>query len=263
MRFTGGHPLFLEITGYELLEDLAIEKRLAIIADRAPQQFIDTYLQHLAILGEDDSLLKLMQILFGPIIDASRFDVERLVRYGVVKKGAVGYEAYSEHFQGYLRCVTRSVDPWPLWRDTERSLRELVANHLCEKYGSDWSGAFVKAYPKCAMVVAQWGENREKERLRYKDLASEELLDYSYPAELLEIMKSDWTWFGKVLGGQASDWVRVFQVLAKIRTPLAHNRTSPAYEGIIDEATGLCKQILAKLDAWRQSRNERLLAIAT
>jgi hypothetical protein len=258
---TGAHPLFLDIAAYELIESQAIaeDERLRILEETVPLQFVDTYIQHLQLLKDDGTLPKLMQILFGPVIDVNAIDVDRLVRYGVIKKTESGYEAYSDHFQGFLRCTATEVDPWPLWRDTERGLREVVAIHLCEEYGQDWTGPFVKARPKYAGLIQQWDENRRKERMRYGELASEELLDYTYPAELFEIMKTDWTWFGKVLGGQPNDWSRVFQILAKVRTPLAHNRTSPAYEGIIDEATGICKQILSKLTMWKRTRQERLL----
>ena len=254
LALTGAHPLFLDIAACELVDRVPISESDAarVLRDAVSLQFIDTYLQHVQLLREDGSLARLMQILFGPVMDEVTLDVDRFVRYGVIKAGASGYRAYSDHFQGFLRCVARDVEPWPLWRDTERGLRELVAFYLCEHHGADWRASFVESRPKYRPVVEQWVERRDNERARYGELASEELLDYSYPAELFAVMMSDWTWFGSVFGGQPGDWVRPFQVLGKVRTPLAHNRTTPAYEGILDEAKGICKQVVSKLASWRQ-----------
>ena len=51
------------------------------------------------------------------------------------------------------------------------------------------------------------------------------LLAYTYPMDLYALMASDWPHFGEpLLGRNRQDWATNFKVLAKVRTPLAHNR---------------------------------------
>ncbi len=258
----GSHPLFLDIMAFELIEHAnqnasadAEKAQISLVMDSVPFAFVDTYKQYVDQLERDELLGKLVQILFGPVVDVTTLDIDRFTRYGTLRQSTDGYRVYSDHFLGFLRCVASTTDTWPLWRETERSLRELVGTYLAEVYGSDWLANFLKARPKYSVILRGWETSLAKERARYGDLASRDLLDYAYPDEIFSIVQTDWTWFGKVIGGDVKDWSRPFQVLARIRTPLAHNRTSAAHDGMLEEASGICKQLVARISAWRRSRD--------
>jgi hypothetical protein len=267
----GSHPLFLDVIAFELVEqayrnagDCIEESQISLVTNSVPFAFVDTYKQYVDQLERDGLLGKLIQVLFGPVVDVTTFDIDRFTRYGTLQRTTDGYRVYSDHFHGFLRCVASSTDTWPLWRETEHSLRELVGTYLAEVYGSDWLASFARARPKYSGIIGGWQANLAKERARYGDLASRDLLDYAYPDEIFSIVQNDWNWFGKVIGGDVKDWSRPFQVLARIRTPLAHNRirtplahnrTSAAHDGMLEEASGICKQLVSRISAWRQSRD--------
>jgi isocitrate/isopropylmalate dehydrogenase len=92
--------------GYEVVE---LFRETGIVdVDQATkdvgQSFIDHYEHTLEVLKEDEKLNKMLQILFGPVIDAKLTDAEELQRYGLIKLNDEDvYVAFSEHFQTYLR----------------------------------------------------------------------------------------------------------------------------------------------------------------
>ena len=102
-------------------------------------------------------------------------------------------------------------------------------------------------------VVNRWDDSRSKEERRYERWASTDLLDYSYPAELFSIIRSEWSWFLVVFGGDIAVWQTRFQILEMVRTPLAHNRVPESYRGVLDEAAGICKQVLDRVLNWERA----------
>ena len=160
------------------------------------------------LLKLDDSLDKLLQIVFGPVFKATRDDAEDLVRYGVLwmVEGAFDtpffhnalqpakgrYDApFSRHFLEYLRIVERSVDFWLLWRETEVALRALIHDVMTTEYGTtDWVPKLKKARPKLVGMLQQCRLAQEKEMRQFGARASVSLLDFSYPNDLYHIICS-------------------------------------------------------------------------
>ena len=98
-------------------------------AQRIAQDFLAQYDRMIDLLREDGNLSKLLQVLFGPIVDVKQTDLDELLRYGFIKPGEQDtYVAFSGHFQTFLGLVEREVDLdlWPIWRETEITLRHLV-----------------------------------------------------------------------------------------------------------------------------------------
>ena len=58
-------------------------------------------------------------------------------------------------------------------------------------------------------------------------------------------MVTDWTKLGAPLfGNDKQSWAVKFDVLSKVRTPLAHNREEAVSDGERDQAKGICQEIL-------------------
>ena len=249
--YCDGHPYLLEMLGYEIIE-LFRETRVVDI-DMALQcvlqSFIDQYDRMVELLREEGNLTKMLQALVGPVIDVKWTDVENLLKYGFIKQDKEsGYKAFSEHFQTYLELISREEDwnLWPIWRETEKALRQLIAWIMAKKYGENWVEALEKA--KSHLKNAIFDRCREaqvKEERAFGNRASRDLLDFTYPQDLFTLIFAEWNTFKDVLGHDKNYWNQRSQLLAKIRNPLAHNRDEVPYDYELQIAEGYCREILA------------------
>lgn len=252
--YCGGHPYLLEMLGYEVVE--MFRERNVVDVDAAAQRiehlFLDQYDHIVTILGEDGSLNKMLQILFGPAFDVKQAEVEEFLRYGLIRVNEQGtYEAFSEHFQSYLGLVERQTDLWPLWRETETALRQLVTNMMLEKYGENWIEKVEKAHPGLKLMFERCREAQRKEEAAFGSRASRNLIDFTYPLELFAIIFAEWSVFKPILGKDKNYWEQRAQLLSRIRNPLAHNRDQMLHEYERQIAEGYCKEILEAI----RSRN--------
>jgi hypothetical protein len=248
--YCGGHPYLVELLGYELVEMCREQQEITVdrAAQRVERSFLDHYDCMVGLLREDESLNKLLQILFGPIVDVKQTDVEELLRYGLIKPTDDGrFTAFSAHFQTYLRLIERQVDLWPLWRETETTLRHVVTVRMMEQYGEDWIEDLEKSRPKLKPIFDECREAQRKEEKSFGSRASRNLVDFTYPQDLFAIVFAEWNTFKSLFGKVKSYWDQRAQLLARIRNPLAHNRDAALYEHERQIAEGYCKEILATL----------------
>lgn len=246
--YAGGHPFLLEMLGYAIVEQYRISGRVEIemVARDLEHSFLDQYDRMIALLEEDHALDKLLQILFGPVYDVKQTDVEDLLRYGlIIPTGESTYTAFSLHFQEYLRLVGRQVDLWPLWRETEVSLRHLVTNTMFEKFGDQWIHKLEKAHPNLRTTLDACRQAQQKEEAAFGSRASQNLLDFTYPRDLFAIIFAEWGMYRSVLGKDKNYWDQRVSLLAKLRNPLAHNRDGMLQEYERQLAEGYCKEILS------------------
>ncbi|AEB09762.1 Swt1 family HEPN domain-containing protein [Desulfobacca acetoxidans] len=250
----GGHPYLLEMIGYELVEALRENQGIDIdkAALRVRGSFLDHYDHMINILKEDGTLDKMLQILFGPVFDVKQTDAEELLRYSLILVSDQGeYVAFSKHFQDYLKMIERQSDLWSLWRETEITLRNFITNTMIKKYGDNWVEKLLKARPHLKNIFEQCQVAQKKEEKTFGSRASNSLLDFSYPKDLFAIIFAEWDVFKSIMGKDTKYWNPHSNLLAKIRTPLAHNRDAALYEHERDLAGGYCKELLKKITAVR------------
>ena len=251
--YCGGHPYLLDVLGYEAVESYREGKNLDLdeVAHRVEHAFLGHYDHMSAILDEDKSLSRLLQILFGPVIDVRQSDVDELLRYGFVRESCSGkYTSFSEHFQAYLRLLEREVDLWPIWKETEIALRNAINAKMKDRYGENWISELEKSRPNLKSIFAKCREAQKKEEKSFGSRASRNLLDFTYPQDLFDIVVSKAEWdnvFKSVFKHDKSYWTHCGQLLSKVRNPLAHNRDQSLYEYDRQLAEGYCKEILAIL----------------
>ena len=148
----------------------------------------------------------------------------------------------------YMPLLSRPVafSSIPLWRDTERALRDVLERNLERKFGSNWPSALGKARPKLKPMIdgCQALRNVERKRVGFHN-AELSLLFYSYPMDLYKIMSADWANLGEsLLGKDKQSWALKFNILTKVRNPLAHNRAESVDDGDRTQAEGICREIL-------------------
>lgn len=250
--YCGNHPYLLEMLGYEIVEQFR-ETGIADVdqaAHRIEQSLTDHYQHMISILSEDNSLKKLLQILFGPVVDVKQTDIEEFQRYGFIYLSETGtFSAFSAHFQAYLQLVERETDLWPLWRETEVALRNVVTLKMLERYGEHWIDSLSRAKASLKAIFDRCREAQQKEVKNFGSRASQNLLDFTYPRDLFDIIFAEWDVFRPIFGKDKNYWDQRAQMLAKIRTPLAHNRDQTLYEYEKQIAKGYCEEILEILRA--------------
>ncbi len=251
VRYCGGHPYLLEALGYEMVE--VFREYQQTDAERALKRveasFIDHYDRIRDLLAEDGTLTKILQILFGPVIDVKQTDVDELVRYGLITlTDQQVYVAFSSHFQLYLQLIEREVDLWPLWSETEKALRRIIATKMAEKFGDDWIVHLEKARPNVKTLFEKARQAQQNEVKAFGTRASQSLLDFTYPQDLFTILFAEWKdTFQSLLGQDKNYWQQCANLLSRIRNPLAHNRDHVLYEADVNKAEGYCKEIRALL----------------
>jgi len=199
-------------------------------------------------MEEEGRFKKLLQILFGPVIDVKEAEVEDFLRYGLIKPSQDGYQAFSNHFQTYLKLIERSVDLWPLWRDTEVGLRRLITEKMLAKYGENWMIDLVTNNPSLKKIFDECRKKQKKEKHLFGSRASHNLLDFTNPMDLFTIINKEWEdTFKAILGHEKTYWTQCSQFLVKIRNPMAHSRSQVLYEHDWQIAEGYCKEILSIL----------------
>jgi hypothetical protein len=200
------------------------------------------------LLREDGTLNKLLQILFGPVVDAQQTDADEFLRYGLIKATDQGvYVAFSTHFQTYLKLIERQTELWPVWREAELALRQLITTKMLEQYGEQWVAKLEKARPNLQRIFDGCREAQRREEAAFGSRASRNLIDFTYPSDLFAIIFAEWNTFRTRFGKDRGYWDQRAQLLAKIRNPLAHNRDAILYDYERQIAEGYCKEILTAL----------------
>jgi len=256
--YCGGHPYLLEMLGYEVVEVFREQKELNVdkAAKRIAQSFLDQYDRMSDLLSEDGSLNKLLQILFGPVIDVKQTDVDKFIWYGLIRLTDQNiYVAFSPHFQSYLNLIERQIDLWPLWRETEIALRQVITTKMFEQYGERWIDELEKKRPNLKAIFEKCRQFQQKEEKSFGSRASRNLIDFTYPNDLFDIIFAEWSIFGTIFKKDKNYWGQCIQLLTKIRNPLAHNRDQTLYDYERQIAEGYCKEILAILKEQKEEPN--------
>ena len=261
--YCGAHPYLLEMLGWELVEMFRQNQEREIDVDRAANAILQSVFEHyddmIQLLREDGTLNKLLQILFGPIIDVKPTDIPELENYGLIKRNEnETYSAYSEHFHDYLKIHERSTefadDLWQIWRDTEKTLREVITITMFIAYGDNWIEELGKGRSNLKDIFVECRKAQQKEEKSFGERASQNLIDFTYPADLFTIICAKGLWkpyFEPIFGHNPNYWEKHKQLLAKCRNPLAHNRDilTSAQRKILE---GYCDEILGVLSNYRE-----------
>jgi len=248
--YCGGYPYLLEMLGYEMVEMFYEQQQVDVkkCIQTLERSFLDQYDRMLDLMREDETLHKLLQILFGWAVDVKQTDIDDFLRYGLLQITEQGtYQAFSMHFQTYLKLVERQVDLRNVLRETEIALRYFITEKMRDKYGDSWIEELEKKHPKAKTLFDRCRGEQQREKNSFGSRASQNLLDFTYPRELFDVIliKNEWqTVFKSIFGKGPPYWDQRAQLLSRIRNPLAHNRDQVLYEHERQIAEGYCKEIL-------------------
>ena len=251
LALCGGNPYLLDGFAFHAWEHVEHGGKIdgEWIRDTGGELVRDYLSQVSTVLQDGPMLSKAVQVIVGPQWDVTTEDVTALRELGVLREEHGELRGFSRTFEDHLRLIGRDIDIWPLWRDTERAIRAVLEEGLEQVYGSDWPDRLAKSRPKLRPVIDGCQEKRERER-RLFARASSSLLAYMYPMDLYTLMVANWPRLAEsLLGRDKQGWAAKFSLLAKVRTPLAHNREEAVSEAERVQAEGVCREILQRYES--------------
>lgn len=261
--YCGTHPLLLEMLSLQIVEqfqecdEIDVDKAF----DDLKLSFSDFYNDIINFLREQGMLNKLLQILFGPIVDVKNYEVNELESYGLIKvpTGKDVYFAYSEHFQDYLRRQEFAAELWPLWSKTEKAFREIITTTLSEstEYGDNWIENLGARFSNLRGIFDDCLKLQEKEKKFSTDSASLDLINFTNPSDLFQIIFVRQLWnsyFEEIFGQNKPYWEERNQFLTRCRNALAHSRENILDPDQVRHLEKYCTEILTVYEDWLSKR---------
>lgn len=191
--------------------------------------------------------------LVQPILAREKYgtNFQTLIDAGLVNESDISYNSLSIHLNDYLKQKETEFDIWALWTEAENKVRNLITIYLKKKFGENWRNPFVNANPKKEADIVDMEEKRLKNKKDFGNLASDNLVSYTYPLNLFNcFITSDWTWFQKVLGDSKTNWFEKFKLLAKVRNPIAHSNKDFVDSDEQFKAREICNELINKINNW-------------
>jgi hypothetical protein len=262
LAHAGAHPMLLDILGYWLVElekdDASSARQFEAAADAAIDDYLGVFGHIVRLLREDRGLSHLLQIVHGPILDVRQSDIDQFLRRGLVVRCEDGsIHPFSSTFATFLGMLDRETqagdDLWPIWRRTEKEMRQFVAFVMNHTHGEKWLEHTERAHPNVRTILERCRVSQAEEEKRFKGRASTSLLDFSYPADLFELIFAEWRVFQPLLGRDKNYWSERKALLSRIRNPLAHVRDEMLYEWERKTAEGYCQEVLAAIEKAREA----------
>ena len=200
-------------------------------------------------------------------MNLTQISIEKLLKYGLIQTiqakekyestelsdNVIAYTSICIHLDEYLKQKEVEFDVWPLWNEVEQQVRRIIMIHLKEKYGKNWRDKFLNKNPtdERTKAIENMEKRRGNDKRKFGSRASTNLVDYTYPREMWGVfITADWTWFQDILGDNRQIWKHRFQLLQKIRNPIAHSNRDFISRNEQNEAKLICETILAKIGDW-------------
>ena len=279
--YVGNHPFFLDI-----VNSYCFSQNVNNLTDfsQLEELKIDIWNQFKEIektLERDGILDTAKQLVLGPVYDVVKVKEEKLLRYSFLQRvdnqvkidylgrligssfEGKSYVCFSQYFTQYFEQEhINDVDYWPLWGHTEKKCRAIINRYVSESFSSDWENEIVRRNSRSnpngnPNFVDKWKNNFDKlintrrESLRKYPNASNNLIDYTFPRDMYGVfMSKDWRYFGRIFPGAQNEWGRMFEWLADIRNPIAHNNSEFISAEDIAKATEYCNKILKAIGDW-------------
>ncbi len=278
--YVGRHPFLLDY-----FNDFCIQKGLAddinndVLLNEIRLNLLNHFNTIQDTLRHEDLLNKAIQLVLGPAYDVKKVEEEKLLKYNFIhivenaeKLDILGhlvgttyqgksYTCFSDFFTNvFEQNHIVDIDYWPIWTDTEKMVRNLIKIYVAETFGPDWENAIFAKFGATVNWAKQFESlkyTREKGQKLFPG-ASDNLIDYTMTRDMYNVFMSvAWKdWFGDVFGADKKAWATIFNYLADIRNPMAHNNQEFISQDQITKAQEYCEKIKKAIIEWGNSRNQ-------
>ncbi|MDH6341349.1 hypothetical protein M2480_000101 [Parabacteroides sp. PFB2-12] len=278
----GRHPFLIDMCNYEVYNLML--KNQVVKFDFEPS-YLESELKlalfnnfdKIIILLKDEKLYdKALQLILGPIYNVTISDEQKLLKYEFIRKvgsmkkysllkrefnnsknqNSASYVCFSDYFTELLYLKYNDIDFWPLWKETERAVRDLIKTWITEVFDDDWETKYLTKYAKSGGKydgIKKLCNTRTYSNKKFGN-SSEHLIDYTFPRDMYDLfISSDWDWFKKVLGDEKKEWGKKFNFLADIRNPVAHNNSEFISIDDFNTAKKYCETIIERVTKWRNN----------
>lgn len=244
LEYTGGHPYLAELLLCHACEKGSVEQGIQY----STPELYDFYEHLRSLLEEDDLFGQLTQIVIGPRWKIRINSASILLNYGLItKKDDQTYSAWSSHFQAYLSKISREVPIWNQWGQTESLIRDFIEDCFSIAYGPDWLKKLESRKNIIPKIIDNCQKIMKKEVEKFGSNATHRWIEYTYPNDLWQIISLEWDKFSPVLQRENNKnkkyWAERFELLSKIRNPLAHNREQVISDHEITLANAYCSEL--------------------
>ena len=199
------------------------------------------------VLESSDMHHKVAQALLGPNEDLEPAESIGLVHYGVIIEGEGEILPFVPGFSWFLRQKVQSANLWMMWTSVESELRDRIHERLVSRFGSpNWLSAFCAAHPSLRSALIDADERYQKDSLTVREPCG--LLAFTYPKDLFRMLLADWSSLGQpILGASRRYWEDRLELLARVRTPMAHSRERAIRSSDRDFARSILGEISGRL----------------
>jgi hypothetical protein len=278
----GRYPFLIDLCNYEVY-NLVIKKQIiefdaesVDLESELKLSLFNNFDKIINLLKEEKLYDKALQLILGPVYDVTVTDEQKLLKYEFVKKvsslekytllkrGFVNdknktlfsYICFSDYFTELLNLRYNDIDYWPLWKETEHSVRELIKIWISDVFDDNWEDEYLAKHAKSEGKPERFKKLKDT---RYTSIrkfgnSSSHLIDYTFPRDMYDLFIStdiEWKWFGKILGETRKEWGKKFNFLAEIRNPVAHNNSDFISMDDLNIAKKYCELIVEKITHWK------------
>lgn len=279
--YVGRHPFLLDyFNDFCLQRGLADDIENTNLLEEIRLNLLNHFNTIQDTLRHEDLLNKAIQLVLGPAFDVTKLEEEKLLKYNFIKVvdneeklGILGhlvgstyqgksYTCFSDFFTNvFEQNHFIEIDYWPLWTETEKMIRNLIKIYVDETFGADWETAIFAKFGSAANWAKQFESikyTREKAQKLFSG-ASENLIDYTMTRDMYNVFMSvAWKdWFGNVFGPDKKAWATIFNYLADIRNPMAHNNQEFISQDEITKVQEYCDKIMKAIRDWGASRDNQ------
>lgn len=276
--FVGRHPFLLDY-----FNDFCLQKGLINGAEESAilEEIRLNLLNHFNTIQDtlrhEDLLNKAIQLVLGPAYDVTKIEEEKLLKYNFLKivdneekYNMIGhlvgstyqgksYTCFSDFFtKVFEQNFIADIDYWPLWTETEKTVRNLIKVYVEDVFGYDWENEIQAKFGGNASWADRFNQLKRTRTTNQRLFpgASDNLIDYTLTRDMYDIFMSvAWReWFGDVFGADKKPWSAIFGFLADIRNPMAHNNKEFISQDQITKAQEYCEKVRKAIRDWGAKR---------
>ena len=257
-RLTGGVPYLAA----NLLNKLIQSGRdLLKIDEEAVNDFIPAvtpdiynYYDQLRTFLEEGNLWTTMCREFVPpkVEESDGRDISELRRYGLItnqnESGCLSNSLYD-----YINDSFCHTSMWEPLANFERALRAEVKKKLISLYGNNWIKEAPNRKPYYSRLFPKLDALRIKEQSVFKVGSEEDLLEYSYPGTLKDIVATEWdSAFSSVFDITEAEFCKHMDAICILRNPTNHYRRAelvpPSVKSRAEEAINTLSPFLFRTE---------------
>ena len=203
----------------EIDEEMVKEMSLVVRSD------IYNYFDQLRAFLEGGGLWQsLCREFVSPKVEATDVrDIAELTRYGLITDWSAS-GCLSDSLYSYINDSFHHMSMWEPLSNFERALRAEVKKTLVSLYGKSWikeapqrKAYYLRLFPKIDAL-------RIKEQSIFTIGSEEDLLEYSYPGTLKDIVMTEWDAFSAVFGMTKAEFAKHMDAICLLRNPTNHYR---------------------------------------